>query len=248
MKFCKTWLQKYMALPPDMRSVSLSYKEWKKKLKRCEGDACECDLLGELRRQCELIDNYLRIVTEPKPAPRRQSCLCRWGFHYRGDSGGGHVVEVGSVKATTFPEPLCEFMSLNKTCLYKICKRIDKTLPETGAMKLLLEMRSRHFLEDYRYTFFKLESGGHAEECTICMEERDKYAILECGHYFCIDCFVAMYGLKGKKGTLRNILANTNRKLTCPMCRYEMEYDMLDSMHFWPKKYGRDMLTRLKWL
>jgi hypothetical protein len=227
MKFCKTWLQKYMSLPPNLRNISLSYKEWKKKLKSQNPNE---DILRDLRTQCDNIDRYISSTTNT-----RRTCFKCYGDEHARE----HTPEHAS--------PLYEFMALNRMCLYKICKRIDKTLPGTGAMKLLAEYRNRHFLNDYRSTFYKLESSrDNNEECPICLDMCNNFAILQCGHYFCMDCFLNIYGVKGKRGTLINILANTSRKLSCPLCRHVMEYNLFDSMHFWPKTYGRKLLTRLE--
>lgn len=225
MKFCKTWFQKYMSLPPNLRNISLSYKEWKKKIK-VQTPNGSTDILRDLRMQCDNIDRYIHIISTPNT---RHTC-----FRCYDD-----------VEAHEHASPLYEFMALNRICLYKICKRIDKSLPGTGAMKLLAEYRNRHFLNDYRSTFYKLESSrDNNEECPICMDICNNFAILQCGHYFCMECFLKIYGVKGKRGTLINILANTSRKLSCPLCRHIMEYNLIDNMHFWPKTYG--LLTRLE--
>jgi hypothetical protein len=131
-------------------------------------------------------------------------------------------------------EILLSFIKLNKTCLYKICKRADKRFHTN----IFLEWHGQYkagplsgifgnFIQkkiEYQDLHLSLEM------CPICLDEECKNGILMyCGHVVCVDCLKEMLGVQKCIGTLTNVIAHgrvLNRSHSfCPVCRSQFALD-----------------------
>lgn len=118
------------------------------------------------------------------------------------------------------------FLKLNKKTLYKLIKKISKHNSCTIDLnKLIGDWVVKAELD------LGLRDPG---ECPICLDSIESCVILKCGHFLCISCFETLFHVKGKRGTIWNILSNCCPVLKCPVCRSKMHYSHLQHESFWP--------------
>jgi hypothetical protein len=152
MKFGSFWKQHVELLPDDLRIVCLSYKKWKKLAK---GDH-EIDVRN-LEKECEVTSNTLCELVKLVNTQKSTLSMCI-----------SHERKID-------PHELFMFADLNKTCLYKICKRIDKRLNTTTYKEWYKKHYSSYkFNYGLYYTRLMLhDEKTKIEECPICLEDMD---------------------------------------------------------------------------
>lgn len=196
MKFAREWKQRYYSLDKGLRKYCLNYKSWKKKCKTLSIETLKADLECEFTR----INKVFKASVERIEFVKYLPCYSDYV-----DSRIKSLYELGE---------------LNKKCLYKICKRIDK---RKSSNIMLSWYRSLH--SNYIQVWLTLHKEAK-EPCPICFEEcYKKTVIMKCGHYICHDCVMGMIGAKHIKGTTHNLISNYlyyhGNRLTCPLCRNE---------------------------
>lgn len=201
MKFQRDWLRVYNDLPPLLQEQTLCYKQWKKMIK-----FGHVDLLCKLQMQVRKLGVFIAKLEKDYHKVYMFQCFrqqTHWNKH-----------------------DIITFLLLNKTTLYKICKKISKKNKTMDAMKYLENTRKSHVLGERFLTF--LQTTPSSIECPICLENKEQYFIYDCGHLMCMECFVRMNHVKYMRGTLRNAMTiNSKYWIKCPMCRESMHvYDI----------------------
>lgn len=225
MKFKRTWLREKGLLPTLLQNVCIDYKRWKK-VKNLGLDVITRHLLHDMKA----VDDAL---VHPK---RDRYCIFSLGY-CRKPAAGDEITKMDRYK----------FACLNKTCVYKICKRLDKRF-QLGLMEWLVKIRKEFvFMGGFYIKRMECELFGCHEECPICMDGNKTMVITECGHAICIECLEEMYKIKGKKGILRHIIAayDVEYRSHCPICRTYSPYSRIDGKHIWPDTYeNRKILNK----
>lgn len=207
MKYGKEWKRNIIQLPAPLQKISLSYKFWKKQVKRNVLDT------RNLKTECERLRREFTQLYNRKPfMPCMNKCM-----------------------ETFDKNDVLAFLQINKTTLYKLNKKITKHLHTSfdyggylGDWIVRTELDLQH-----------KEPG----DCPICFDAINSCVILKCGHLVCQECFEVIYKVKGKRGTVVNILSNCCPWIACPLCRHKMHYTQLSNCSFWPsQKYFSDIL------
>jgi hypothetical protein len=197
MKYCKEWRETYETLPIQLQDISLSYKNWKKRVKNNQFDT------KALEEECHKLHSEFHKLYYQKH--RFFSC-CK----------GQHIKK----------NEIAVFLQMNKKTLYKLGKKISKHSRYTiDTNKLIGDWVIKIELD------LGLREPG---DCPICLDAIESCVIMKCGHLLCINCFETIFHVKGKKGTIYNILSNCCPVLPCPMCRTKMHYSQLGPESFWP--------------
>jgi hypothetical protein len=184
----------YNLLPDTLKSACIMYKKWKKVAKRNES----VDVGKELSRECMRVDKLFQRCYNRLEHPSCFSSEC------------------------CSRDDIRLFAELNKTCLYKICKRLDKRMaPSPHAREWLEKIKTRHvydFLGGMKMASLEISLPA---ECPICLEAVDRVAISRCGHYVCLSCLGSMYHMRGRRGTLMNLIGydESLHPSFCPLCR-----------------------------
>ena len=134
-------------------------------------------------------------------------------------------------------DELRQFADLNSMCLYKICKRLAKRYG-IDTMTWLEHARSAHL---YDFLSGSKTASLHIElpvECPICLEMVKQVYISRCGHFMCLDCVGSIYHMKGRRGTLMNLIHYD--ELTCEIkychiCREKSPY--ANHSRLWPDNH-----------
>lgn len=213
MKFGKSWAAAVADLPDELRESCVPYAAWKKRTKQV-GAFDWARAMADLTRDCKRVDCALG------GAPRRL---------------GGAIGELlcPGVRADVLKSDLLAFVELNRTCVRKLCKRIDKRGAEPRAVPWLRACCGAHayaFLETATVAKLELAAGraGSERECPVCMEPfgdrgGGRALVLRCGHAVCVGCALRMTGASGVYGTLYNALAYARARWPgrsrCPLCR-----------------------------
>lgn len=223
MKFKRTWIREMAMLPSLLQNVCINYKRWKK-IKNLGFDVITRHLLLDMK------------VVDDSIANKERFCIFSLGYCKR-PSAGDEITKMDRYK----------FACLNKTCVYKVCKRLDKRY-KLGLMEWLGHVRKDFlFMGGFYIKRMECELFGCNEECPICMDENKTMMIAECGHAMCIECLEEMYKIKGKKGILKHIIAayDVEYKSHCPICRTYSPYSRIDDKHIWPDTTeNRKMLNK----
>lgn len=205
MKFLRTWLSVTQKLPFTLQNSCISYKKWKKYTK-----APPSNILKLLELECKQVDHTFKKIYNNFNHP---SCFSK----------------------SYSKEDINQFVNINKTCIYKICKRLDKRIkPCPFTLVWLTKIKN-----NFKYSFL----GGMditslnitiPTECQICFENVNKVIIAKCGHYMCFDCFVKMYDLNGVKGEVHNLILYGDywRMIKCPFCRINRPFS---TCKVWPR-------------
>lgn len=188
-------------LPAALQQASINYKKWKKYTKN---SSCN-DIVKELETDCKKTDETFKKSYDNL---YKTSCLCR----------------------SFSKEDLRLFVDLNKTSIYKICKRIDKKLiPSPHAktwLQICMSLHTYQFMGGWRVTALSIKLPV---ECPICLDNTGRIAISRCGHFMCIECLFRFYEIGKHKGTLLNVISHyDNAKLSkCPICRITRPYSKI---------------------
>lgn len=125
-------------------------------------------------------------------------------------------------------QALLAFALLNRTCIVKLCKRIDRRSPGAGMRDWFAHALrpSLRFCGGAELRRLELDSMPQVcPECPVCLEERFPIVVLDCGHDICMPCFEKLHGIECMHGTLENRLvyarfhAIGGQCPKCPMCR-----------------------------
>jgi len=206
MKFGHQWKDRKSRLPPDLASMCIDYKKYKKTTKTKTPPTPEHLLNSIIADSTSCHKLYGHYCTHSK-THRFLPCLsCR------------------TITSSQAPnkEDLLEFAQLNALCLRKLCKRLDKHL-KTNIFTQWLNTSHYAFIQGPHITLQKIEHSQKNPDCPICLEDNIlDFIILNCGHILCISCTRHMLSASSK-GTLPNIIAyakyHTPHITHCPMCR-----------------------------
>jgi hypothetical protein len=253
MKFGRVWNATVDRISdPRLRELSINYKQWKKL-------SANSKHRGE-REYASLLMNILdvdlekveRVFQEAVDSvfPDRKSKMGLISFRNKKEGGMG----------TDLKKNIYLFAMLQKKTLYKVTKRLDKKLDSNGAFKKWfrekVDLRKYGILGGFWMKRLSLEIGeaGEGEEaCPVCLESLDKNAmptiITHCGHVICGDCMEALYQVKGKRGTIRNILEHNRSSdysaIRCPICRCPEPQRGFDEYHVFPSACSRLVFSKI---
>lgn len=245
MKFSQTWLTSRANIcNDDLYRSCLVYKIWKKRAKT--GMTPDVNELLELLKKDlttvnRIFEKWLRVYF-PK------GCAHLW-------NGCLSSTEQSDKRNKQIVQDLHNFCALHKQCFYKITKRLDKRLC-TGVFKKwyvdkVADLKCSllgHFWIKRLEIEMQLLSKDRSDngECPLCLEEVSNIAILACGHTVCVDCLKQVHSIKGKKGTLFNIIGyNINHchmKIMCPVCRCTNPYKDFDKYHVVPEALAEKLI------
>lgn len=243
MKFCATWKSEIMQLPYALQCHVLSYKKWKK---LSVAHYCANDLIQRLEEDCFEINKTMKDAMHHiiHPSQAQPNLFCIPIFRT------SKVVDSSNVWMDIQWKDLYTYAMLNKTTLYKICKRMDKR----RASNAFRQWRMHHF-KDYYFnhgmylTRLYLESFSKDMECPICFEPllnsndchfQQPVIILNCGHVLCVQCVAQLYNMTGKKGSFCNLLSvelSKGNACFCPMCRHLNPLIHISDVNIYPLKY-----------
>ena len=261
MKFGKEWELETLRMSPTLAAACLDYKAWKKRLKReCSGTpGFERDLASVVTRVndtfCRMADAIIhrrrqrhlpsghrlppRSPCSPSSSsfPSRALCCTRTRHPFDADAETRAIATAAS------------FAALNRRCLYKLCKRMDRRRracclggPTSGPslrhgtwMAWLTDVRREHaydFLGGARVTCLDVLVARRTSpppECPVCFAplpdgpDAPLSVVTRCGHCFCGECVFTALGVMGRRGSLRNLAAWANVAkpgcAACPLCR-----------------------------
>lgn len=208
MKFKRTWIESMKLLPVYLQEVCIDYKTWKK----CKNIGKE-EICRNLQRDIEIVN---RVFVS-------NNCM-KFSFCRR------RIYTVNNAE-------LYEYLKLNKVCIYKICKRLDKRY-NLNMMGWYNNIRRKYeFLCGFIMKKLECEVYGCKEECPICFDTDKTMIISNCGHLMCTECIENMYNIKGKKGTLKNLISayDAEKRSSCPICRSDRPFQDIDLEHVWPQ-------------
>lgn len=125
-------------------------------------------------------------------------------------------------------DTLLSFIKLNKTSLYKVCKRADKRFQTSSFIEwhghYKASMLAGVFGNFVQKRIEYKDPHMCLDICPICLDEDCKESILMCcGHMVCVPCLKEMLGVQKCIGTLTNVIAygrSLNRAHgNCQVCR-----------------------------
>ena len=257
MKFGALWRARVQEFPAELRNDAICYKNLKKTVKaQLPAEV----FLGRLQEACERVHRrFLKELRVTDVLGER-----------RGSGGGaggvGCCASVAAASVAVAPEregegerdrdelaQLYAFAELNRTCLYKICKRYDKRAgpPEPTASPWCREVIGRGayaFLNPLWLKRIQLElHGASGEECPVCLEplggatEAAAAMVLNCGHLLCLGCAQELHELRKIHGVFRNriAVAQFRKDVKCPICRLPNPLDRIGPVNVYPGMYAR---------
>jgi len=247
MKFGAQWKQSVAELPESLREAAISYKAWKKRVKPGADPLPPEDFLGTLKDECERVNR--RFLESLRADGRRRRGT--------GSCGGAGCAAVAPEDAEGEREALAKtyaFATLNRTCVYKLCKKYDKVLRRRDAspwFRGALGAGAYAFLNSAELKRLELDLYGATEPCPVCLEETPSPAepaafILTCGHTLCLSCVRDLYGVRRVRGTLYNVLSYGRYRspsVRCPMCRAPNPLGAISATNIYPAEKA-DLLMR----
>jgi hypothetical protein len=203
MKYSHDWMTKYNELPYYLQKRCINYKKWKK-----NKNTDMTYLKNALNKEYDYIDKFIQNICEENVC----SCLPIFNKKYK-DSD------------------IYKFLILNKECLRKLTKRLDKK-NQTNIMSkwYSVKLSQAGFIGGFHIEHLRLKiyGLGNENECPICFEEfKDKVCIFDCSHRVCEPCVRELYDIKNTRGSIEAIASyrlyhrdSTNIPV-CPICRYK---------------------------
>lgn len=214
MKFCREWKTRSNAITSKaLTKYVINYKRWKKLTKR---ETNGFKLYNLLDREVACADKVFRTSIDAHRHPLRHMYWC---------------IRYPHTSSQTFIEQLYEFSILNRTCTYKICKRLDKRFKTSMFMQWFLHSAQQQYCllgRNHKTKWLEICVKGTdvIDECPVCLDEKCKWVLTSCGHVVCYDCVLGMLMLKSncdQKGTLYNLVSNYEYTMydacKCPVCR-----------------------------
>jgi hypothetical protein len=131
-----------------------------------------------------------------------------------------------------------KFLILNKECLRKLTKRLDKKNQTNIMSKWYSGKLCQGFLSGFEIERLKIKLYGIGvdDECPICLTEfKDKLCIFDCSHKVCEPCVRELYNVKHLRGSI-DALASYNlyhykNMPCCPVCRYKWPIRVASRCH-----------------
>ena len=199
-------------LPAPLRDQCIDYKMWKKCTRKNSCFPCDESFFDHLTAECTKVDHVFEKALKTKSKTPLCRCICR---------------ETRAPKYTM--DDLDLFTRLNKTTVYKVCKRMDKNCPGTkSALGWLAKVQERHafeFMGGSKVTAMRVTVPAR---CPICLEDASRIAVSRCGHYMCLPCLLTFYDIgEHKRGMLFNLISHQDAKCPsqCPICRNRNPYN-----------------------
>lgn len=254
MKFGATWKQRVQGLPPAFRDDTIQYKHLKKTTKTSPSPS-PTEIMLQLQKECERVHrrflHEIRFVTSHHhPNPVKPLATMLMGFCKR--SCAANQVAPQDVSADA--HDLYEFAELNRTCLYKLCKRYDKRLQTNTLRPWLSQVMSEgsySFLNRLHLRILELQLYGPTEDdyCPICFDPPQSTSpviLLNCGHLLCLQCTLQLYRAENINGTLRNRIALGEHvyRPCCPVCRHPRPLQNMTARNIFPPHFA-DLLHKL---
>lgn len=263
MKFGAQWKQRVAELPPSLRDAAISYKAWKKRVKR-ELPAPD-EFLGTLKDECDRVNRSFLETARRARAERDRNG--RWWR--RASCGGcdaaaavapGDDADDADAAAVSDAAKAYAFAVLNRTCVYKLCKKYDKArrasldgAPDAAAspwFRRALGAGAYAFLSSVELKRLELELSGTPATCPVCLDETPSAAapaafILACGHVTCLACVQDLYGVRRLRGTLYNRLSYGRYRAPgarCPLCRAPDPIGVVSALNVWPPERAGALL------
>jgi hypothetical protein len=217
MKFAKQLLslRNHLCLEGLKDSV-LPYKYWKKYIKYHKNDMNPDEIVNTLEKQCkDAEENFVKELSHTlKKKPLIGCC------------------KIDNKIQQDISHELILFSDINRTALYKICKKLQKN----GAPNLMnyYSKASFKFIQSHELMYLKMKIESQ-HECPICMEEANSYIIMDCSHYMCLTCMLKMTNTEKLNATPYNKVSIGIHKFeSCPFCRRKHPLKQLDKYHFYP--------------
>lgn len=209
MKYCQYWRKQVSTLPIILQEYSISYKAYKKLIKK---------------DRVEVIIQKLKTDTEKADEVFKKALNCKSDI--KCDSILSFSMLCNSQATTISKSELYAFCTLNSMTLYKLCKKAAKHYNTPVTVDWLTTIKSNKslsFVDGMEKKELELITQQHNQECPICLDdiEGSKF-IMHCGHVLCLDCVKGMLQVSNAKGTLHNLIAYglyTSKNKTCPICR-----------------------------
>ena len=202
----------------NQATILLSYDMWKKRIKN-PSSHFKLNWRWYLNNECTTIDNALFSTIE----------LPMW-----------LQVAMGTCcnKRPLTSKEIIRISEVNKTTLYKICKKLDKlllpSLKQSGAaMEWYIKVVSQHkykFLGGAELARIRIDMGLDKSECPICLDDKvnnDDVLILSCGHIICTACALCHWPV-AKASSNSNISPVSWKRhwrkcnASCPLCRISL--------------------------
>lgn len=252
MKFCVTWSSKLKQIEDlPLRNHCINYKAWKKFTKKTAPSRnylhTLLDLLEfELHKLNGIFEKEVRKLFPGSSYIEFKSLLCINNDH-------------ASTSKTCRKQKILDlatFSELNKTTIYKICKRFDKRFQVT-LYKTWLKTQTQRLYSGYNILggFWTRRLGlelkeNKSEPCPICFDDAPSTMImLSCGHTVCKSCLMSYHGLSGMRGTFLNIvnykMEVEHKHLLCPYCRSKTPYSGFDEYHIIPHTMSQKFLSQI---
>lgn len=209
MKYCHYWRKQVSKLPEILQEYSISYKAYKKLIKKDGVDI----MIQKLKSDTEKADDIFK-----KALYHKNDITCYYT--------SGLSLLCKSETTVISKSELYDFCTLNSMTLYKICKKAAKHYNTPVTVDWLTTIKSNKslsFVDGMEKKELELITQQHNQECPICLDdiEGSKF-IMHCGHVLCLDCVKGMLQVSNAKGTLHNLIAYglyTSKNKTCPICR-----------------------------
>lgn len=264
MKYGKEWERETLRMAPPLAIACLNFKAWKKRLKQQGSRTSDFapDLLSDVSRAndafCLMADTIIHRRRQrhspsghrltPRSQPSTSSCRPWRVCLQRPPLPDDACAEARQAREVREIAEAASFAALNRRCLYKLCKRMDRCRRSGPRLTIdgLVEVHDTwmawltHVRQRYTYDFLGgalvacldvlvARTADPPPECPICFAPLSDgpdvplAVVTRCGHCFCGECVFTALGVMGRRGNLRNLAAWANAKNpacgTCPLCR-----------------------------
>ena len=207
MKYGKTWAAQVQSLPIVLQDLSISYKKWKQVSSNIPADI----LMQQLEKECNVVSKTFERHAKLLLNPDGNGCSCIFRMFCCNKT----------VDVATTAEDILLYATINKTTLYKICKRLDKRNADGGHAFIKWFNTKNTFVSSMYFTALTMQTKTDCE-CPVCLDPVSGdllFIIFKCGHYVCYNCLLGLYGIRGYNGTLKDALAYNAENAKCPLCR-----------------------------